>query len=218
MALRSLSLTSACVLPSTFFVITFPFASYPAVYRPSHRPSLRLRIFPSPLARRFGIVFTSFVFGQHTRLPQAQPNSKSNLPSRTFSFLTLLPILRIRICFCMVEKNYPIEVFILFSSRRTVGGRGVCVAQTCTDARSAHKTAHVGTTRPTPRSKWLRRCAFSDLCRSSAVSPPPAGGIGVRVLPASCVLVPKRDACAFLAQQEKPETQPESPVTVSYTA
>ena len=59
---------------------------------------------------------------------------------------------------------------------------------------------------------------ISDLCRSSAVSPPPTGGIGVRVLPASCVLVPKRDACAFLAQQEKPETQPESPVTVSYTA
>ena len=44
--------------------------------------------------------------------------------------------------------------------RRTVGGRGVCVVQTCTDARSAGKAAHVGTTRPTPRSEWLRRCAF----------------------------------------------------------
>ena len=33
--------------------------------------------------------------------------------------------------------------------RRTVGGRGVCVAQTCTDARSARKTAYVGTTRLT---------------------------------------------------------------------
>ena len=33
--------------------------------------------------------------------------------------------------------------------RRMVGGRGVCVAQTCTDARLAHKTAHVGTTRLT---------------------------------------------------------------------
>ena len=44
--------------------------------------------------------------------------------------------------------------------RRTVGGRGVCVAQTCTDAQSAHKTAHIGTTRPTPRSKRLRRRAF----------------------------------------------------------
>ena len=42
----------------------------------------------------------------------------------------------------------------------TEGGRGVCVAQTCTDARSACKTAHIGTTRPTPRSKRLRRCAF----------------------------------------------------------
>ena len=33
--------------------------------------------------------------------------------------------------------------------RRTVGGRGVCVAQTCTDARAACKTAHGGTTRLT---------------------------------------------------------------------
>jgi len=41
-----------------------------------------------------------------------------------------------------------------------VSGRGVCVAQTCTDAWSAHKTAHIGTTRPTPQSEWLRRCAF----------------------------------------------------------
>ena len=44
--------------------------------------------------------------------------------------------------------------------RRTVGGRGVCVVQTRTDARSARKTAHVSTTCPTPRSEWLRRCAF----------------------------------------------------------
>ena len=47
-----------------------------------------------------------------------------------------------------------------FLHAATVGGRGVCSAQTCTDARSAHKTAHIGTTRPTPRSKRLRRCAF----------------------------------------------------------
>ena len=32
--------------------------------------------------------------------------------------------------------------------------------------------------------------------------------LGAGVLPASCVLVPKRDACAFLAQQEKPEVLP----------
>ena len=32
---------------------------------------------------------------------------------------------------------------------RTEGGRGVCVVQTRTDARSAGKVAHVGTTRLT---------------------------------------------------------------------
>ena len=106
------------------------------------------------------------------------------------------------------RKELPNQSFLFyFLHAATVGGRGVCAAQTCTDSRSACKTAPVGTTRPTPRNIRLRRCAFSDLCRSSAVSPPPTGGIVVWVLPASCVLVPKRDACAFLAQQEKPETQ-----------
>ena len=33
--------------------------------------------------------------------------------------------------------------------RRMVGGRGICVAQTCADARATCKTAHGGTTRLT---------------------------------------------------------------------
>ena len=61
-------------------------------------------------------------------------NGRKELPSRSFS------------------SYFPHAV--------TEGGRGVCVAQTCTDARSACKTAHIGTTRPTPRSKRLRRRAF----------------------------------------------------------
>ena len=61
----------------------------------------------------------------------------------------------------MAEKNYPVEVFHPnFLHAATVGGRGVCVAQTCADARAACKTAHGGTTRLTPQSEWLRRCAF----------------------------------------------------------
>ena len=40
----SFSLTSACVLPSTFLLMRLPvFGSYPAVYRPSQRPWLLLR-------------------------------------------------------------------------------------------------------------------------------------------------------------------------------
>ena len=57
-----------------------------------------------------------------------------------------------------------------------------------------------------------------QLSFSLTVNAPPAGGIGVRVRPASCVLVPKRDACAFLVPQEKPKTQPASHATASYIA
>ena len=64
--------------------------------------------------------------------------------------------------------------------RRTEGGRGVCVAQTCTDARLAHKTAHIGTTRPTPRSKRLRRRAFPTcaVVHPSTLRPQAALGSG----------------------------------------
>ena len=59
------------------------------------------------------------------------------------------------------QKELPSRIFLsYFLHVATVGGRGVCVAQTCTDARSACKSAHVGTTRPTQRSKWLRRYSF----------------------------------------------------------
>ena len=118
----------------------------------------------------------------------------------------------------MAEKNYPNEVFILFSSRRHGGWtrrlRNV-------DLRGCAVSLQNRTRRhdaPYAAERMAAPMCISDLCRSSAVSPPPTGGIGVRVFPASCVLVPKRDACAFLAQQEKPKTQPESPAAVSYTA
>ena len=59
------------------------------------------------------------------------------------------------------QKELPNRSFSsYFLHAATVGGRGVCVVQTSTDARSAHKTAHIGTTRPTPRSNRLRRRAF----------------------------------------------------------
>ena len=118
----------------------------------------------------------------------------------------------------MAEKNYQIEVSLsCFLHAATVGGRGVCVAQTCTGAVSLqnhtrrHDTPHAAEQTAAPT-------CVSGLCRSSPVNSPPAGGIGVRVLPASAVLISNGDACAFLAQQEKPKTQPASPVTVSYTA
>ena len=98
--------------------------------------------------------------------------------------------------------------------RRTEGGRGVCVVQTCTDARSACKAAHVGTTCPTPRSKRLRRCAFPTC---AAVQPlvlrlQAALGSGFSLQAAFWY------QNAMLAQQEKPKTQPASPAAVSYTA
>jgi len=67
------------------------------------------------------------------------------------------------------RKELPNQSFLFyFLHAATVGGRGVCSAQTYTDARSACKTAHIGTTRPTPRSKRLRRRAFL----ACAVVPP----------------------------------------------
>ena len=108
----------------------------------------------------------------------------------------------------MAKKNYQIEVFHpSFLHAATVGGRGVCVLQTCTGAVSLQNRTRRHNA-PHATKQMAAPMCISDLCRSSAVSPPPAGGIGVRVLPASAVLISNGDACAFLAQQEKPEVLP----------
>ena len=110
----------------------------------------------------------------------------------------------------MAKKNYQIEVFHpSFLHAATVGGRGVCVLQTCTGAVSLQNRTRRHDA-PYAAERMAAPMCISDLCRSSAVSPPPAGGIGVRVLPASAVLISNGDACAFLARQEKPKTQPAS--------
>ena len=61
----------------------------------------------------------------------------------------------------MAEKNYPIKVFysIFFTLPRWADAAFVWY-RPARDAWSACKTAHVGTTRPTQRSKWLRRYSF----------------------------------------------------------
>ena len=113
----------------------------------------------------------------------------------------------------MAEKNYPIKVFILFSSHRHGGRtRRLCSANLHGCAVIPHNRTYRRDA-PHAAEQMAAPIFVSDLCRSSAVNSPLAGGIGVRVLPASRVLVPKRDACAFLAQQEKPEVLPVAGIT-----
>ena len=116
------------------------------------------------------------------------------------------------------RKELPSRSFLFyFLHTATVGGRGVCVAQTYGCAGDMQNRTHRHNA-PHAAEQTAAPMCVSDLCHSSTVSPPPAGGIGVRVFPASCVLVPKRDACAFLVPQEKPKTQPASHATASYIA
>ncbi len=69
------SFTSACVLPRTFLMMALPVSgSWPTVYLPSHRPSFRFRMFPSPFARLFGMVSAPFATNntviRGTKLPE----------------------------------------------------------------------------------------------------------------------------------------------------
>ena len=83
------------------------------------------------------------------------------------------------------------KFFILFSSHRHGGWtrrlRNVDLhgcAVSLQNRTYRHDASHAAEQTAAPM-------CVSDLCHSSTVSPPPAGGIGVRVLSASCVLVPK---------------------------
>ena len=98
-AFASFSFTSACVLPRTFLISRLPvFSSYPAVYRPSQRQSLRFRIFPSPFARFFAMSAPPSLVAQTTTTEVAQ---------------SLLIFLEDRIIFYSVPRASEISILCL---------------------------------------------------------------------------------------------------------
>ena len=91
------------------------------------------------------------------------------------------------------------KFFILFSSRRHGGRtRRLCGADLHGCATGLQNRTHRHNA-PHAAEQTAAPTCVSGLCRSSPVNSPPAGGIGVRVLPASAVLISNGDACAFLA-------------------
>ena len=118
---------------------------------------------------------------------------------------SFLPFRESKLVFEWPRRIAQSKFFILFSSRRHDGRtRRLCGADLHGCAVGLQNRTHRHNA-PHAAEQTAAPTCVSGLCRSSPVNSPPAGGIGVRVLPASCVLVPKRDACAFLAQQEKPK-------------
>ena len=131
---------------------------------------------------------------------------------------SFLPFWESKLVFEWPRRITQSKFFILFSSRRHGGrtrrlcGTDLHGCAVCLQNRTRrHNAPHAAEQTAAPM-------CISDLCRSPTVNSLLAGGIGVRVLPASAVLISNGDACAFLARQEKPKTQPASPAAVSYTA
>ena len=96
----------------------------------------------------------------------------------------------------MAEKNYPVEVFysIFFTPPRRADvrlrGTDLCGCAVSLQNRTRRHDA------PYAAEQTAAPTCVSGLCRSSPVNSPPAGGIGVRVLPASAGLISNGDACA----------------------
>ena len=70
------------------------------MYRPSHRPSFRLRMFPSPFARRFGMVSTPFATNNTVTNRGKLSNGGTAIRKLSFEFGgTSLPYL------CLLRRN-----------------------------------------------------------------------------------------------------------------
>ena len=59
--------------------------SWPTVYRPSQRPSLRFRMFPSPFARRFGMVSAPFATNNTVTKGTKLPKSRTVIRKLSFA-------------------------------------------------------------------------------------------------------------------------------------
>ena len=71
------------------------------MYRPSHRPSLRFRILPSPFARRFGMVSASFANEQY-RNQEGKAIGKPNCYQKVIICLAVISAPNL----CLLRRNF----------------------------------------------------------------------------------------------------------------
>ena len=95
-------------------MIAFPvLGSRPTVYRPSHRPSFRLRMFPSPFARLFGMVSAPFATNNTVTKATKLPESRTVIRKLSFEFGgTSLPYL------CLWRRNFCVAGDVLLWLQR----------------------------------------------------------------------------------------------------
>ena len=170
MAFFSFSLTSACVLPRTFLMMALPVSgSRPTVYRPSHRPSFRFRMFPSPFARLFGMV--SAPFATNNTVIRRTKLSKNRTVIRKLSF-ALRPH-RLIFASCGAIFALP-EAFSLVTAVRFLNGQNPFLLST------AAQNIHVFLRKsPLCRShffEWLKTLNSSTACGTVTLKSPPSRG------------------------------------------
>ena len=93
--------------------------SWPTVYLPSQRPSFRLRIFPSPFARRFGMVSAPFDNEQYRN----QGNKATEKPN-CYQKVIICPSEPRRLIFVYGDAIFALpEAFSLVTAVRFLNGQ-----------------------------------------------------------------------------------------------
>ena len=166
MAFLSFSLTSVCVLPRTFLMMALPVSgSRPTVYRPSQRPSFRLRMFPSPFARLFGMISAPFATNNTVTKATKLPESRTVIRKLSFSLDALsLPIaaqfLRCRGRSLWLQRCDFRTLESLFSLT--------------TAAQNIHVFLRKSPLHKNHFFEWLKTANFSTACGTSTLKSPPS--------------------------------------------
>ena len=153
-------------------MMAFPVSeSRPTVYRPSQRPSLRFRMFPSPFARRFGMVSAPFANEQY-RNQQRKATQKRNSYQKVIicSIGATLPYL------CLLRRNFCAAGGVLLWLQRCDFRMNKKPFLLTTAAQNIYVFLRKSPLFKEHFFEWLKTENFSNACGRGTLKSPPSRG------------------------------------------
>ena len=144
------------------------------MYRPSHRPSFRLRMFPSPFARLFGIKSASFVTANHT------VNSRGKL-SKTGTVIKKLSIALRAVppYLCLLRRNFCAAGGVLLWFQRCDFRTDEKPFPLTTAVQNMHVLLRKLPLLKEHFFEWLKTANFSTACETATLKSPPPRAFSV---------------------------------------
>ena len=143
------------------------------MYRPSHRPSFRLRMFPSPFARLFGMVSAPFATNNTATKGTKLPGNRTVIKKLSIALRAVPPYL------CLLRRNFCAAGGVLLWFQRCDFRTDEKPFPLTTAVQNMHVLLRKLPLLKEHFFEWLKTANFSTACETATLKSPPPRAFSV---------------------------------------